>query len=398
MKDNILRNIKKFKFMLRSFIDVIIYIYYKALFSIKKTNVNDTWLISERGIDARDNGYWFYKYMKENHKEIPIKYVISSDSIDYNKIDKEDIVEYRSKEHYYYFIYSKCLISAEIMGFSPNEQLFYRLNKYGLIKLNGKNIFLQHGITKDYNSYMEPKYTKLDLFICGAVPEKKLMIEKYGYSKEQAVLTGFARFDKLENLNEKIILIMPTWRKWLKYSDTLIGTDYYNNYMNILNDKKITKLLKEKGFKIIFYPHIIFQKFINEFYSESELVQIASFNDYDVQDLLKRASLLITDYSSVAFDFAYMNKKVVYFQFDKKKYRNEQYASAGDFYSYEKNGFGPVTYKLNEIKNLIMKYLNNEKCFDEYNSRISNYFGVIDKNNCQRIYEQILKIINNNGN
>lgn len=299
----------KVKFIFKSLIDTIIYCYYKIYFAIKNTKMTDVWLISERGIDARDNGYWFYKYMKEIHPEIIVKYVIDKKSSDCCKIDEKDIIHYRSKEHYYYFLYSKYLISAEIMGFSPNEQLFYRLNKYGLLKIKGKTIFLQHGITKDYNSYMTKKNTKLDLFVCGAIPEHKYMIEKYGYSEKEAKLTGFARFDKLNDTNEKIILVMPTWRKWLKYVDTLVGSEFYNSYMAIIKDEELIIALKEKGYKMIFYPHIILQKFIPEFNSNSENIVIADFGNYDVQDLLKSARLLVTDYSSVAFDLAYMRKK-----------------------------------------------------------------------------------------
>ena len=125
----------KLLFIIKSFIDLIVFFFYKILFIVLQKKESDTWLISERGTDARDNGQWFYKYMKNNHKEIKVKYVISRDSSDYKKIDKEDIITYRSKDHYYYFLYSKYLISAEIMGFSPNERLYYRLNEYGFLKL-----------------------------------------------------------------------------------------------------------------------------------------------------------------------------------------------------------------------------------------------------------------------
>lgn len=382
----------KIKFIFKSFIDVIILVYYKLYFKCKKTKMTNIWLISERGIDARDNGYWFYKYMKENHPEIPVKYVITKSSSDYSKIAEEDVVLYRTKQHYYYFLYAQNLISAEIMGFSPNEQLYYRLVKYNIIKLNGKNIFLQHGITHNYNTYMDPKNTKLDLFICGAVPEQKFMIEKYGYTEKQAVLTGFARFDGLVNNQKKIILIMPTWRKWLKYLDTLEGTQYRNEFMRLINDKDIINALKKKNYKIVFYPHIMLQKFIGEFKSASNLVTIAGFENYDVQDLLKKSSLLVTDYSSVAFDFAYMNKKVIYYQFDNEKYRKEQYAAADGFYSYEKDGFGPVCFDFKSVKKNILDYIDNNKCFDNYNSRISNFFEKNDHENCKRIYKEIKRL------
>lgn len=380
----------KLKFIFTSLIDIIIYFYYKIYFKLKRIAQLDVWLISERGIDARDNGYWFYKYMIENHPEIKVKYVISKNSADYLKIREEDIVLYGSKEHYYYFLYSKYLISAEIMGFSPNERLYYRLNKYGILKVKGKMIFLQHGITKDYNPYMTKKNTKLDLFICGAIPEYKYMIGKYGYTEKEAVLTGFSRFDNLKNENDKIILIMPTWRKWLKYADTLANTDFYEKYMEILNDREIINLLEKKNYKIIFYPHIILQKFVNEFYSNSSLVKIASFDEYDVQDLLKKSNLLVTDYSSVAFDYAYMNKKTLYYQFDVKQYRKEQYSDG--YFNYSNDGFGPVCENFSELKEYIIAFLKNNQVLDEYNKRINDFFDNKDCNNSERIYNEIIKM------
>ena len=44
------------------------------------------WLVSERGNDARDNGYWFYHYLRTEHPEIHSFYVISPDSMDAPKI------------------------------------------------------------------------------------------------------------------------------------------------------------------------------------------------------------------------------------------------------------------------------------------------------------------------
>ena len=382
---------KKIKFIIKSLFDVLMLFIYKFVFMIIQKKECDVWLISERGIDARDNGYWFYKYMVDNHPEVKVKYVISKDSSDRKKIREKDIVDYRSKEHYFYFLYAKYLISAEIMGFSPNEQLYYRLNKYGLLKIKGKTVFLQHGITKDFNPYMLPENAKLDLFICGAIPEYKYMIEKYGYTDKTAALTGFARFDNLNNEKEKMILIMPTWRKWLKYNDTLVGTDFYNNYNNILNDTDIIKKLKEKKYKLVFYPHIVLQKFLDEFKTQNEdTIVLASFKDYDVQDLLKKCEMMITDYSSVAFDLAYMEKKTVYYQFDLEKYRKEQYQDG--YYSYENDGFGPICTSYEEIKKIILDYLENNNSLDQYNERINKFFENIDKNNCERIYKKISRL------
>lgn len=381
----------KLKFVVKSFIDVIILLYYRIKFIFLLKKDNDTWLISERGNDARDNGYWFYKYMKENHPEISIKYVIDSKSPDVDKISMEDRIQYRSREHYYYLLYSKYLISAEIMGFSPNEQLYYRLNKYNFLKLKGKKIFLQHGITGGFNSYLLPQNTKLDLFICGAKPEYDFMISSFNYSESCAKLTGFARFDNLLSNSTNQILIMPTWRKWLKYNNEIKDTDYYQMFKKILTDKDIQKLLDETNYKIIFYPHIIMQKYMQEFKKlESKNVVIADNNNFDVQDLLKKSKLLITDYSSVHFDFAYMKKNVIYYQFDEKKYY-ELHCKKG-YFDYYSDGFGPVCSNFEEVKNEIKKFLKKQEVNKKILSKVDEFFVYNDTKNCERIYNEITKL------
>ena len=65
--------------------------YVLCLCYVKIFHINhpEVWLISERGDDARDNGYAFYEYMKKNHPEIAFKYIISKKSQDFNRITKE---------------------------------------------------------------------------------------------------------------------------------------------------------------------------------------------------------------------------------------------------------------------------------------------------------------------
>ena len=64
----------------------------------KFSKIDKVWLISERGYEARDNGYFFFKYLKENHPNIKVKYIISNNSYDLSKLDcyQEDIINYSS--------------------------------------------------------------------------------------------------------------------------------------------------------------------------------------------------------------------------------------------------------------------------------------------------------------
>ena len=116
---------------------------------ITNQNVKDIWLIAERGYDARDNAYVLYKYIKNNHPEIECKYVISKNSFDFERIDKSDVVLHNSWENYILFITAKILISTHICGYSPDMNVFSKLDEYNMLGVF--NSFL----VRQGNFYME---------------------------------------------------------------------------------------------------------------------------------------------------------------------------------------------------------------------------------------------------
>ncbi len=365
---------------------LIIYGFCKIYCKIYKKGYNG-WLISERGVDARDNAYYLYKYIKNNYPTQKIKYVISKDSVDRDKINPSDIVDFRSIKHYIYLIKSSKLISTHIMGFTPDYSLFSRLDKLNLLHLNGKRIFLQHGITQNYIPVLDSKVSNLDLFICGAKPEYDYIINRYGYSKEIAKYTGFARYDSLISNEKNQILIMPTWRKWLKYSSHFTSTDYFKQWNSLINNKKLIKFLETNNIELVFYPHYEIQKFISCFSSASRNVIIASYKNYDVQQLLKESRILITDYSSVHFDFAYMNKNVIYYQFDYNRFKKKHYEEG--YFDFDKMAFGPKTNTEEELIDLIINKFGEKK---NISKNIDCFFKLKDQNNCHRIYKEICNL------
>jgi len=382
-----MKKIIKIKDILISLIKYTYYYIYSVIFKINNSN---TWLISERGNDARDNSYHLYMYIKKNHPEIDIRYVIKKESSDFLKInDTGSIIEYGSKEHYLLFLTAGKLISTHIMGYSPNMSLFWRLDKLKLLKIKGKKIFLQHGITQNYIEIMTSKVSKMDLFICGAKPEYDFILNNFGYDKNIVKYTGFSRYDNLVSNEKNQILLMPTFRKWLNYESNFIDSDYYEKYNEILNNEKLDKMLEERKMKLIFYPHYEIQKNIHLFNTKFKNIIIADFKNYDVQKLLIESKVLITDYSSVFFDFAYMKKPVIYYQFDIDRFRKNHYDEG--YFKYDKDGFGPVVNNLNslvlEIGNSIDKGVS-----DFYLKKINNFFEFDDKNNSKRIFEEINKL------
>lgn len=375
----------------------IMYVLVLIYVLIFKHKVEEVWIISERGDEARDNGYSFFKYLKDKHPEVNSKYVIASNSIDIDKLsmyNKNDILKYQSWKHIYYFITAKVLISTHIMGYSPEFRMMGKLQRKKILYFKGKQVFLQHGITKDDSSGLYYENTNLDLFICGAKREFDYVSKYFKYTNNAVKYTGLARYDYLKNEFNKTILLMPTWRENLYHLSNyeFINSEYYKKYNSLINNKNIEKILNKYGYKLIFYPHYEIQKRIDLFQTSDKHVIIADSSNYSVPQLLKEASLLITDYSSVYFDVAYLKKPVIYYHFDYDDYRKNHYKEG--YFSYKDDGFGKICNKEDEVVSKIEEYIkNNFEVEKKYAERSNKFFVYRDKNNCERIFNEIIKIL-----
>ena len=357
------------------------------------------WLICERSNEARDNGYWMFKYVREEHPEIKCFYLIDFNSPDFKKVQVlGNTVKYGSLKHRLMFIAAKYRLSTHLLNYSPNDVVYQLVFKCGFLKkilfMPGKNIFLQHGITINNHPMLYASNAKIDLFICGAEPEYDFIRKTFGYSDDNAKYTGFARFDTLNSTNvKKEILIMPTWRNYVSNLNTcdFKTTEYYNKWQSLLNNVFFVSEIQKLGVNIIFFPHSKVQKFIHEFSSISKNIVIANKDSYDVQHSLKNASLLITDYSSVFFDFAYMRKPCIYYQFDKNDFEKKHYKPG--YFKYDLMGFGEIVCDEQELITLIVDYARNDFPVKQmYLNRIDSFFPKYDANNCSRIFDSVVNL------
>lgn len=369
----------------------------KKIFSSK-----EIWLVCEDENEARDNGYVFFKYLCQiNDKNIQPIYAINKKSQDYQKVEKiGKVIQYGGYIHWVYYLAAKYNISSQKSG-KPNAAVCYFLEVYGLLK--NKRIFLQHGITKDDTDWLYYKNTKMRIFLCGAKPEYEFVKEKFGYPEENVKYLGLPRFDELHNLtiNKKQILVMPSWREWLDrktdayykfgYDGVFEHSEYFQKWNSFLNNNKLKEFIEKEDLEVIFYPHRNMQKFLDKFSVSSDKIKIASWKEYDIQQLLKESAIMITDFSSVAMDFAYMKKPILYYIFDIEQFRVGQYKKG--YYDYEKDALGFAS-RIEEdvIDELIKSYKNDFNVDETVKSRMDEFFELYDDKNCERVYEEIKRI------
>ena len=364
----------------------------------------DIWLFEEKHTEARDNAFHLYSYVKKNHPEINSYYVIKKGSADEKKITNyKTTIHADTLKHYVYWIVSKYSINSQPHGAAPNLGEWLKQFKK-ICRNDQKVIFLQHGIIKDVLPGLDYSLTKFDLFTCSAVPELSYVREGLHYPENNAKLLGLCRFDRLSlGETKKNILVMPTFRKWLVSAnpeseasvdevESFKKSEFYNRYYELLTDKLFIENVKKNGYKIVFYMHYALQSYTGAFSScANDTVIIADRNHYDVQQLLMNSAVLITDFSSVFFDFAYMGKPEVFYQFDEEKYRGNHYQQG--YFNYHKDGFGPVFSKMRDIAEYIDKLFCMEcKMEKQYIDRVDSFFAFRDDRNCERNYTAIKEL------
>ena len=353
------------------------------------------WLIAERGDDARDNGYCFFMYMKEKHPSEEVYYIISKDSVDRCRLTQyeDSILDYRSMHHYIMLWRATYLVSTHLQGYFPFKGLGVWVKSIFPYYRKKKHINIKHGITLNYVSVLDYAYAKWDLIIAGATPEYEFFIQKNGYPQDHVALTGHARYDRLnDNHPKRQLLLMPTWREWIYKDKGFEQTQYAQQYANLLQSAQLNSILEEENIDMIFYPHHEIQRYIDFFrnLAISKHIIIADKQHYDVQQLLKDASLLITDYSSVAFDVAYMRKPIIYYQFDYQQFRKEHYQQG--WFEYQ-NSFADVYTDEAELVKTIEQYIKTGFALKGKHAKyIEKLFPYHDNNNCERIYKTIVNL------
>ncbi len=353
----------------------------------------DIWIFSERPKEARDNAFWVFDYVLKNKLHNDAFYALTDDSPDLKKLSKykKNIVKYGSFKHFAAIWACSKYISAHVDDGYPSPRVCYKLKMFGIYRF--KFIFLQHGVVHNYHDFYAEKNTHAEKIICSAKKEHDFLIKKCGYHGRSVECVGLARFDGLVDVpkTNNEVLIFPTWRRNLvDYSQKKFEkSNFFKNFHNLLTDNALLTFAEKNKISINFFLHKEFQKFYDCFKSlEHDNLKILNNQLYDIQDELKKASFLVTDYSSVAFDFAYMYKPLVYFQFDYFDFRTNH--TQKGYFNYEENGFGKVCKNFDEVTDaIITSYKQNFKLEKKFFMRDKDFFLHHDNKNSERNFEVI---------
>lgn len=372
------------------------YLLYKLIYITPNLmNNHNIWLLgSSSGSSYKDNSASFHQYLVNKRKDIQVYWVINRYS--------EDLIFFKDNPSFK-FVYRNSikanvfalLSKVHIVTHGPKDVTPYNYKKHKkTLKIN-----FGHGIQglkkiKANKEKLSSINKHFDMFIASSSMDKSIKAS-WGINKRKIIITGLPRYDDLikkYNVQGKRknneILYMPTWREWL-LDTNILNTDYYKNIKSLLTDEYLKKILKQNNIQFKVYLHINMKDFFKNFECfQTKNVKILPYND-NVQDHIVNSDLLITDYSSVCWDFIYLDKPVLFYRFDIEEY-NEKRGSYIDLYD---NKFGPNLYNKLDLLESLETLINERKVYQIKEEDKNEVFQYMDSNNCDRVLEKIEEIL-----
>ena len=359
------------------------------------------WLLCEYANEAQDNGFALFRHLRAHHPEIDAVYAIKRRSPAYGTVaEVGPVVNFGSLRHWIYYLAAEVNISSQKAG-KPNAAVCYLLEVVlGILK--NRRVFLQHGVIKDDLPFLHEKNAKLSMFCTAAKPEYEFVRDTFGYAPGVVQYTGLCRFDALLDAEpeQDLVLILPTWRMWLerdcKTDAAFSESEFFRGWDAFLNDPALDALLRERGMRAIFCVHRNVMRFETCFTSASERIEVKRWNEVSVPDLIRRAAVLVTDFSSVFMDFAFMKKPIVYYQFDRETYRKGHLPTG--YFDYERDGFGPIAETVPDAVGALRSVIGNGCRMDaRYEERVDRFFTMRDSDSSERTTKAIKEMINRHG-
>lgn len=369
--------------------------YWKSYPKYGKKNI---WFTFDKLYKGGDCGEYFYKYVKGQKDGVDIEYLITEGVADDKRLRSEGYrpMHYGTREHKIKFLYASVVAATHpnigLYGGMSQEQFAYFADLF-----RAKVVCIQHGLAVQKLAFnVNQVYDNTRAFYAASKYEiQNLSHPIYGYREDMLKLTGIPRFDGLKSDNKKQILIAPTWRSYIAmppsmgsarpYSPTFHETDYFKIYQSLIDDTRLREAAKKHGYRILYLLHPTTASQLGD-YRGNEAVEILSPVGVSYEQLLTQSDLMVTDYSGIQFDFAYMRKPIIYYHPDKLP---PHYDEGG--FIYDTQGFGEIVRQQKELVDLLISYMEKSCRMNEfYQKRADDFFAFKDDRSCERIYRDLM--------
>ncbi|WP_335673711.1 CDP-glycerol glycerophosphotransferase family protein [Erysipelatoclostridium sp. AM42-17] len=326
----------------KNFLGKAIKICYRLVYRFVPSNSKTVLFIAFHGRGYSDNPKAIYEYMKSQpeFQDYHFIWAIKNHRKKNIKISGAQIIEYFSIPYFYYLARSHYwVVNCKLPGYvlkKPNQVYLQTWHGTPLKKL-AYDIEVPKGTTfyrsgmseesmhetyaqdvKKYNYMISPSRFTTEVFQSAFRINKERLIET-GYPRND-ILSLYSQEDIIKikkeldiPLDKKVILYAPTWR-----DNSFVAKGYtFKLEVNFDQWKKILG----NDYVVIFKPHYLI---VNDF----DMSKYKGFvypiePSQDISSLYLISDILITDYSSVFFDYAILKRPIYFYMYDIEQYRDQ---------------------------------------------------------------------------
>ena len=271
---------------------------------------------------AGDNGEHFYRVAREKYPWMKMTFVLSKNCPDWKRLEADgfNLYPFEGKD------LSTLMKNATYILWSKDTSKSKLLQKY-----RDKSIFVSHGTTSwmyDVSFYLGGSVRRLAKYVCVNSQDEADVVRTYSKRGVLPIITGFPRHDTLlkkseanKKLNKpKQVLLSFHYRGGsMDISRKAFESSQYLSSINALLNSQKLKDLVDQGTRVVFIPHARCLKYLDLFKIPSHIVCGV---DKPFQDVFAESDILVTDFSSTSFEFAYMDKPTLVYIPDKNYVNN----------------------------------------------------------------------------
>ena len=368
------------------------------------------WVLMDRVHDANDSGEILFRHLREHHPEINAWFVLEKGGPEWTRFKAaghaDRLVAHGSLQWRLLMAHATHLLSSHAENVLAQPEEIAEFTAPGW-----RFHFLQHGVIKDdISGWLDPK--RLETFVV-STPRELASIAgdhtPYKFTTREVAMTGLPRFDRLREVGLRfpperrdLVLVTPTWRNSLlppmlpgsqrrPVDRSVLGSDLVRTWLAYLADERLAAACAEHGVTLGFLPHPNLQPLLPMMDLPAH-VRPLTYEGHDPQELFARARVLVTDFSSIAFNAAYLERPVVYYQFDAEVMASGAHVGRPGYFDYGRDGFGPVTGTREDAVAATLEALAHGPAPQPtYQARIDATFPERDGRCCARVVARVLE-------
>ena len=336
---------------------------------------------SFRGASYSDTPKYIYEYLAKNYPgEYKFVWVLNDKS--YTLPYEGQIVKRFSRKYAYYMGIAKYFVfnTRQPLWFRKREEQIFLETWHGtpLKRL----AFDQEEVTAASPSYKTQFYRQKqewDFLIAANKFSSDVFRSCFMYDGPM-LETGYPRNDLLKDPDRDEITIelkkkcgIPLSKRTILYAPTWRDDEYYGNGSYKFQIKLNLEMMKKElgdEYVVILRTHYYIADNIDLTGLEDFAYNLSKYDD--VTEIYLMSDILITDYSSVFFDYAGLRRPMLFFTYDLDKYRD---ILRGFYIDMEKELPGPLVYTTEEV-------INRIKSIDEMNKEYASRYDAFYERFC----------------